>query len=260
MQNAMQPFLFCSKLHPMHPQDLLDYTRAFEKAPWELYDSPHYYFHYLKESLAAQEIGLISNTQELAFKKILAFLELLPPDKKISYYLYPDSHTKEELMGNAWFAQAIYTEFTIHALYTEQDRVIGAHEDTHLLSLPLGLSIGFLQEGLAEHMVGHDWYGNSFRKALNEVLGESDFRISESLLTTHSAWLDTEDKFSRHYYALAALFVEFILKEYGKEKFFLLYKRLSRQNNSEGNSQKYNDIFSLTALEVWNDFLEGIKE
>lgn len=195
-------------------------------------NSMHYRFHYTKNSLAETEIEKIIQIQETAYEKITRFLELPSyPEKKISYYLYPDAGTKELLMGSPWFAQTIYGDFAVHALYTEQNRVVGPHEDTHLLSLSLGLSIGFLQEGLAEYMVGHDWYGNSFIEVAHEAFAGGKFVFSPHLLTEHQAWLDTDDIYARQYYSLAALFTGFLIKSYGKEKYFNLYTCLKRENN-----------------------------
>src|SRR3989338_4422781 len=94
------------------------FINTFKDISWQVFDSVHYRFHYLKESLTSKEINVIAKTQENAYSKITAFLEFPSyPQKKISYYFYPDSQTKERLMGNSWFAHSIYKDFSIHALY-----------------------------------------------------------------------------------------------------------------------------------------------
>ena len=243
----------------MYEQELPGYTAAFKDFPWEIRDSAHYRFHYFKDSLAEKEIEKIVETQERAYRQILAFLELPSVDKKISYYLYPDAHTKEKLMGTPWFAQSIYNDFAIHALYSEKDRVIGPHEDTHLLSLPLGLSIGFLQEGIAERMVGHDWYGNNFTDVVKEALNEEGFIVTADLLTSHDAWIATSDDFARQYYALAAAFSEYLINNFGKEKYLLLYKTLQRKSTSQENERVYQEILGINPQESWEQFLENIR-
>ncbi|MHB1769711.1 MAG: hypothetical protein ACYCPH_01365 [Minisyncoccota bacterium] len=223
-------------------------------------DSAHYRFHYFKNSLAEKEIEGIIETQESAFQQILAFLELPLPEKKIFYYLYPDSAIKEQLMGSSWFAQSIYDDFAIHALYTEKDRVIGPHEDTHLLSLPLGLSIGFLQEGLAEYLVGHDWYGNDFKTVVQEALVNEKFLIPHTLLVNHQTWLDTDETYARQYYALAALFTKYLVNKYGKEKYFKLYARFHRGvAKVEDNKRAYMETLGTSAEEVFSNFLATLN-
>ena len=243
----------------MYEQQLPGYTTAFKDAPWGTRDSAHYRFHYFKNSLAEKEIEKIVEVQERAYQQIVAFLELPSVDGKISYYLYPDAETKEKLMGTPWFAQSIYNDFAVHTLYTEKDRVIGPHEDAHLLSLPLGLSIGFLQEGFAERMVGHDWYGNDFADVVKEAFTNERFVISPDLLTSHDAWIATNDDLARQYYALAALFSEYLLNNFGKERYLLLYKTLQRKSAPQENERAYQEILGINSQESWEQFLENIR-
>src|SRR3989338_7856792 len=103
-------------------QHLPYYIENFKTfSQWEKHESKHYVFFYLPESLAEKEITEIVKTQEAGFKRILDFLKVKAPKKKIKH--------------------------------------LEAHEDTHLLSLPWGLAIGFFQEGLAEYLKGHNWHG-----------------------------------------------------------------------------------------------------
>lgn len=241
-------------------QELPGYTTAFKNAPWCVKESPHYRVHYMNGSLAEKEIENIVQTQENAYKKITEFLELPQyPEKKIDYYLYPDAETKKQLMGSEWFAQSVWNDFAVHALYTEEDRVIGPHEDTHLLSLPLGLSIGFLQEGLAEYMVGQSWHGESFEEIVQNILANPVFTISDNLLTSHSAWRDTNDDYAQQYYALAALFTGFLIEKYDKEKYIRLYQALARDAESSENKKQYEEILSIAPEHLFIEFLETLN-
>ncbi|HCR52729.1 TPA: hypothetical protein DIV48_03765 [Candidatus Kaiserbacteria bacterium] len=245
----------------MYEQHLPGYTTAFNGFPWLTRDSGHYHFHYAANSLAEREIDYIEKTQESAFRNILAFLQIEPPEKKIHYYFYPDEDMKEKLMGSRWFAQSIYNDFSIHALYTQKNRVIGPHEDAHLLSLPLGLSIGFLQEGLAERMVGADWFGHPFIETVRSAIADEHFNVSAELLTSHEAWLATDDGYARQYYALAALFVTYLIDTCGKQLFLKLYSSLSRTANPEENAAKYQEIFGIVPSELFSRFIKkyGLK-
>lgn len=239
----------------MYDQHLPGYRTDFKNASWEIRESDHYRFHYFKDSLAEKEIERIVQTQEDAFRKIIDFLQVPSPEKKIDYYLYSNTATKEHLMGSPWFAQSIYDDFSVHALYMEEDRVIGPHEDTHLLSLPLGLSIGFFQEGLAERMVGHDWYGNSFRDTVREALSDARFVATPNLLTSHQAWTDTNNECARQYYSLAALFSNYVIDTYGKEKYIALYSSLKRDAASAENESHYLRILGVSSKELFEHFL-----
>jgi len=248
-----------SKIVQMLAQDIHSYITAFRNAPWETRESVHHQFHYTKRSLAEVEIEKIIRIQEDAYGKITEFLGLASyPEEKISYYLYPDAETKKRLVGSSWFAQSIYNDFAVHALYTEEHRVIGPHEDTHLLSLPPGLSIGFLQEGLAEYMVGHDWYGNQFIEVVSETFIDGKFIFSPGLLIDHQAWLDTEDEYARQYYSLAAFFTGFLIETYGKEKYFNLYASLKRENSTSESEDCYTKVFNISSQSLLNACLQKI--
>ena len=240
-------------------QELPGYITDFKNASWRIKESPHYRFHYLKDSLAEKEIEHIEKAQEDAYKKITEFLGLPSyPEKKIDYYLYPDAETKKQLIGSEWFAQSVYNDFAVHALYTEEHRVIGPHEDTHLLSLPCSLSIDFLQEGLAEYMAERSWHEESFKKVVQDVRADAKFVISDDLLTSHSAWRDTNDYYAQQYYALAALFTGFLLETYGKGKYFELYRVLARDITQSENEKQYEKILGITSEALWSQFLKTI--
>lgn len=245
----------------MSAQQLPGYITDFKSAHWLIKESPHYLFHYTKGSLAEREMAHIEKTQEDAYVKITEFLGLSSyPKEKILYYLYPDAETKKQLMGSEWFAQSIYDDFAVHALYTEKHRVTGSHEDTHLLSLPLGLSIGFLQEGLAEYMVGQSWHGESFEEVVRGIQRNSDFIISDDLLSVHQVWCDTSDACAQQYYALAALFTGFLIRTYGREKYFELYRALVRDATQSENERRYGEILGITPEILWTQFLTSVDK
>ena len=134
----------------MEKQNLPTYTHVFlDDNRWLTRETDHYIFHYFPDSEAEKDIEMIVAMQENAFKKIVNFLNIEPPKKKIEYYFYPDEEIKKALMVDDWYAQSILDEFRIHVLYTSDIKPIGEHDDTHLLSLPWGISIRLLQDGLA---------------------------------------------------------------------------------------------------------------
>jgi hypothetical protein len=230
-----------------YKQNLPTYRHDFENYPWITSGSEHYIFHYTSDGAASHDIEQIIKTQESSFQKITEFLGkqnyyFLKP---IEYYFYPDSTTKKQLMGDEWFAQAIFNEWRVHVLYTDDIKPIGPHEDTHLLSLPLGLAVGFIQEGLAEYMVGHDWFENNSISTTKEGINKKYISLTPELLLNNEAWLETSSEYARYFYSLAATFVDFLIKSYGKENFFTLYRKLSRENNNEENELAYETIFGI---------------
>jgi len=245
-----------------HVQYLPNYKKDFEQAEWLYCESSHYIFRYFTDSLAEKDIEKIIIRQENTFKKILSFLNLPAPREKIKYYLYPNREIKRNLMGDDWYAQAIYNDFIIHALYSETDKVIGEHEDTHLLSLPWGLSVGFIQEGLAEYMVGHSWRGESLDQKSREGL-KNKIPIFVTSMMFHQVWLNTPDDIAVYYYAYAGSFVSFLVNQFGKEKFEELYKNTNRKFSAKKNTNVFNSIYNKPLEDIednWKRYITIVPE
>ena len=138
-------------------------TDYLKKKNWMIKKSPNYIFHYFKNSLAKKDINKIIIVQERVYRKILKTLKLRNK-RKLNYYFYPSKTTKSKLMGDIGNGNAIWIKiekekefwhsekFEVHSLYTNKVKCIGEHEDTHLLSLSLGVAVFLFSEGLAEFM------------------------------------------------------------------------------------------------------------
>ena len=240
-------------------QDVSFYKEYFKKSnKWLKKETEHYVFYYFPNSLAEKEIEMVAERQKKAFGKIISFLRVEPPKNKISYYLYPDAKTKKELMGDDWYAQAIYKDFCVHILYTEKVKPIGEHEDTHLLSLPWGLSIGFLQEGLAEYLVGHNWHGNSHEDIVKDGFNKNILPSIISLMS-HDSWMKLPDENIFYHYCLAGSFVKFLIEKYGREKFERLYRGTKRQNSQEENLNLFYIIYNKSVGEIEEDWKKYLK-
>ena len=170
----------------------------------------------------------------MTYTKIIQTLKLQKPDQKIKYYFYPSQDKKAELMGDGWFGQAILNNFEIHAVYNEKDKVVGEHEDTHLLSLQLGLPISLFQEGLAEWMVGKSMFGNEHNKIIKEGM-ERGLKIDIKDLMSQQGWLDTPDEEAEFYYSIAGSFIKYLLDILDLQTFKELYSGMNRKNSTEEN-------------------------
>lgn len=195
----------------------------------------------------------IVEIQETAYKKIIAFLEVDASNQPIEYFFYPDGQTKKELMGDDWHAQSIYSEFRIHILYTEKNKPIGEHEDTHLLSLSWGLSIGFLQEGLAEYMTGHAWDGNAHAKYCKEGY-EQQYFPSIRILFGHKEWMERSEINMIYFYSLAGAFAAYLINTYGKERFKSLYQKTDRKHSRNQHGIVFKKIYNKTIDEIEIEF------
>lgn len=238
----------------MKKQYLPTYSHAFhEYSGWLVVETAHHIFYYTKGSEAEKDIERIKERQEQAFQKIVSKLGVLIPEKKITYYFYPNTELKTELMGDDWFAQAVYDEFCIHVLYTAKDKPLGEHEDTHLLTLPWGLSINFLQEGLAEYMVGHNWYGKSHKNCIKEGIAKG-YELSPSKILTEKDWLDTPQDGAIYFYALVGEWTRYLIETFGLKLFEKLYRECTRKETAETMREKYQKYTGKNAEELEKDF------
>ncbi len=219
------------------------YIHKFRDYPWKTYESKHYIFNVEEGSLADKEIELIKSRQEEAFGKIIHILDLKEPSQKIIYYFYSSRAKKAELMGDGWYGQSIYDEFTIHGVYNEDDKVVGEHEDTHLLTLQLGYPVSFLQEGIAEAMVGKSMFGNDHDQLAQDGLRRGLQVNFEDLIATQQAWLDTPEEEAEFYYSVSGSFIKYLLETFGFEKFKKLYELNSRDNTREANLEIFKQVY-----------------
>lgn len=240
-----------------YEQNIPFYITKFRNYPWHTYESDHYIFHVEAGSLAEKEIEQIKAGQEAAYSKITQTLKLKEPDQKIKYYFYPSQDKKAELMGDGWYGQSIYNEFEVHAVYNEQDKVVGEHEDTHLLSLQLGLPISFFQEGLAEAMVGKSMFGNEHDEIIKEGL-KRGLKIDLKNLMSQQGWLDTPDEEAEFYYSIAGSFVNYLLIRLGLDIFKKIYTNMGRINMEEKNMKIFESITKIAFLEIENEWQKSI--
>jgi hypothetical protein len=216
-------------------QHLPDYTDLYQRdTRWVVQELPHYKFHYFAGSVAEKDIDNIVSQQENAFKNIINTLNLHPTEK-INYYLYPSSETKRELMGDEGPAQSVYRDRSIHIIYNENVKPLGEHEDTHILTLEWGTSIGLLQEGIAEYMSGDRlWSGKPLAYWLKEaILKNLDKKIGA--LMSHQGWLDTPDEEATLWYAIARSWTDYLIKKFSLSVFQKLYVAVDREETAEYN-------------------------
>jgi len=225
----------------IYEQNIPFYTLKFKDYPWKIYESGHYIFHVEEKSLAEKNIEAIKARQEFAYNKILTALVLKEPKKKIIYYFYPTQEKKAKLMGDGGYGQSIYNEFAVHAVYNKEHKVVGEHEDSHLLSLQLGLPISLFQEGLAEFMVGSSMFGNNHNIVVREGIQRGlSFNIKS--LMSQQGWLDTPGEDAEFYYSVTGSFVGYLVDILDIKTFKKLYSAMDRKNSSVKNIKFFESI------------------
>lgn len=194
----------------------------FEQSRSASHATDHYVFHFQPGSLAEKEIEHIAASQERAFARICHVLNLCYPER-INYY-FSDSPLE---IGQIFWGEgascngcAVCGANKIYAVYTENLKCIGAHEDTHLISYLIGApQSDFLSEGLA--MFFHElWWGIP-----NEVW--TSFYISYYPDLSVKKLLDND--FFVEYgctiaYPVSGAFTKYLIDVYGMNRYIELYK------------------------------------
>jgi len=213
------------------------------------YETEHYVFNFIKGSLAEKDIWDIACTQEMCFNKICRILKTVYP-RKISYWFYSspevlgkylcddnpcnglsitddvcdDIGTKVSLDGSEENSFVV-PPYSIHAVYEEKIKCIGAHEDTHMIAAEINEpSSDFLCEGLAMFMEGK-WWGKPNKYWVEQFAKDNICpKPSELIDIPADEFWNIETRIS---YPLAGAWVELFIAEYGIDKFLNVYSQRS---------------------------------
>ncbi len=209
--------------------------------------SEHYVFHYWKDSAAERDIQKIAEKQEACFRQICDTLKV-EPDFRIQYYLMRSVEETARIYGApvGGFASAPDKVF---AVYNETRKVIGPHEDTHLLSRLAGdPDSDAVSEGLSV------WFDRNYNSVDNLAW------VIWFLQT--GKYLNVQDLLDNDYFAeqseiikypLMAAFTGWLIDGVGMDRYlkFLKYK-----DSREG----FRDIYGKTAEELNELFVEYAKQ
>lgn len=250
-------------------QNITWYKNNYLKNDWLIKKSNHYTFYYFKNSLAEKDIEEISKIKENHYKKILLYLNV-QNYQKINYYLYPSLKVKQILMGDNSFGNVIWKNFSlienkvttksfeIHVLYSSNVKFIGEHEDVHLLSLPLGLSVYIFNEGLAQFLEG-DLLGKDINLLSKKFMKENKLYPLRWLFDNKN-WDQVE---SEIVYSQTGSFVNYLISRHGLNRFKKTYMKLSRKNKVEKNIQIIETFYSKSIKQIeenWKDYLKHLNK
>jgi len=194
----------------------------FEYDKTETYTTEHYVFHYQKDSLPEKEILTISETQEKAFSKICRTLKVVYPER-INYY-FTDSPGaigrviwNEDLPCNG---VALCGRNKIYAVYTEDIKCIGSHEDAHLISYLINFpESDFVVEGLAMSFDGL-WWGVPNETWVSYYKTQYP-DLSVKALFDNNTFAETGCVIT---YPVAGAFNKFLMDAFGMERYLAFYK------------------------------------
>lgn len=244
-----------------YTQDIPWYKNDYLVYPFNKEESLHYIFNFQKNSLAEKNIKEIVKLKEEHHLKILSFLEL-DNNRKIDYYIYSSIQEKNLLMGDDSPGNAIWEElennnpkkFEIHVVYNEKCRFIGEHEDTHLLSLPWGLSIYLFCEGLVQYME-NTFLNRDLYLAAKELMEEGKI-YSIDFICNNNNWEHVEPTVI---YPQVGSFIKYLIEYYGKENFKKVYQNTSREKEITENLLEMEKIYQKNVNQLEKEWLLFLK-
>lgn len=216
---------------------------------FEMTETTHYIFHYHPNSTAQNEITRIAAKQEFCFADITSMLHTMP-DFKIEYYL---CDTPEEV-GSLYGHNEPCNGFArmpnqIYAVYNENIRCIGFHEDAHVISYGINRPPhAAIREGLAMFF-DRKWWDISNLDWVLYYLNSGQYLPLEQIIE--------DDSFFSHdctiTYPIVGAFTEYLLLTYGHEK----YLRFYRSNESAASS--FYEEYGKTLSELHAEFIRYIR-
>lgn len=216
------------------------------------YITKHYIFNYEVSSLAEKDIERIAKEQERCFEKICETLKVNYQDK-IQYYFLATPEEVGKLYGidepiNGFAACG---ENKIYAVYNENIKCIGPHEDTHIISFIINMpKSSFIVEGLAMYF-DEKWWGidneiwSAYYKEENTELS-----IEKLFDNDHFESLNCEIT-----YPLAGAFTKYLIDKFGITKYIDLYKVKDDIKNND-----FKRIFNYEIYELETMFWKMISK
>lgn len=210
------------------------------------YKTKHYIFHCTNNKIAENDIEIIAKAQEEAYENITKVLNI-KYESIINYYLV---NTPEEVAKLTRYPYpvnglACFSNKSIYAVYNDEIKCIGPHEDAHLISETFGMSdLDFLCEGLAMYF-DKCWWGIDNCLWCKYFIDEGIFPNIIKLLN-NQGFNKIDCSLS---YPVAGAFTSYLIEKFGIEKYRCFY--INNFNST---------IISNQELEIIvNGFIDKIK-
>ena len=209
-------------------------------------------FHYQKGSFAEKEIRVISETQESAFSKICRTLNVCYPER-INYYFTDAPKAIGRVIWNEDMpcnGVALCGRNKTYAVYTENIKCIGSHEDTHLISFLINYpESDFVVEGLAMSFDGL-WWGVPNETWVSYYKNKhSD--LSVKTLFDNNTFAETGCVIA---YPIAGAFAKFLIDTFGIERYLDFYKYEGCEYD-----EAFHSIFGDSLMEIEASFWQAMK-
>lgn len=217
---------------------------------WLEYDSDHYLFHYHPGSTAQKEIEYIVDFQEQCFKYITHVLKV-HLEEKINYYL---CETPEEV-GIHYGDYEACSGFTrmpneIYVVYNRKKKMIGFHEDTHLISNQINPhNSTAIREGLAMYFEKKWCSVHNFEWMIYWL--ECDQYVSLQRFIKDDFFFDYPVYLT---YPVVGAFTQYLIMTYGIESYLRFYA-----SGESTLSKRFKDVYNRSLKVLETEFLDYVR-
>lgn len=201
------------------------------------------------------------NERESAYQEISDFFGI-KTNLAINIFLFKNEQLKYNLTGHKGFGWGF--DNNIVEVFNDSIRLDPYHELAHVLGYTLNKPPALIDEGTAVYLA--QLYGDN---ALSRFIGHPTKSINENLvllikkekLINISTLLSYDEigngnKVVLEYFQSAS-FVEFLIKEFGKQKFLELYKSLSNEDSAK-NEMLFEKIYRVKINQIEKEWIKQI--
>ncbi len=219
---------------------------------WNKKETQHYIFHYHKNSLAEKNIDEIIALQERCYSYICKVLKV-KMDRKIQYFLCESPEEVGKMYGDNEPANgATKMPDKIYAVYNEKLKIVGTHEDAHIISYnTLGNpKQALLREGLAMFF-DKVWWGIP-NEAWVQIFINKGLYVNLSRLADNNEFYRYSDIIT---YPIAGSFVNYLVSIFGMEIFKSFYKTVG-----DDFDKCFLEIFGVSLARIEEEFISYIRD
>lgn len=208
--------------------------------------SEHYDFYYLKNSIAQRDINQIVKLQEACYLEITKVLNI-EVEFRIQYYLLDTPELVGKVYGDGEACNGFANEpDEIYAVYNDEIKCVGYHEDTHILSYTINRpKSNFVREGLAMFF-DKFWWNQANEVWVKRFLKEGKY-ISVKLLLLDEYFLKMSDAIT---YPIAGAFTKYLIDHYGIDRYLSYYKF-----KGDSFDEHFKNIYTKEVVDLEKDFI-----
>lgn len=218
---------------------------------WNEMKSQHYIFSYHRGSVAEKDIAKITTLQESCYEYICAVLKVIM-DRTIHYFLCESPEEVGKLYGDNEPANGtVKMPDKIYAVYSENIKCIGFHEDAHLISYNTLArpQLTLIREGLAMFF-DKVWWGIP-NEAWVQVYIETGIYPRLPILADQKKFHRYSDAIT---YPIAGVFVNYLIALYGIETFKNFYKTVN-----DNFAKCFLRVFAISVRQFENKMVKYLK-